>query len=90
MGAIQQHRVAEHLRDIAVRAGGDRVGRFVPIDLGAFADLDLDELVIGERAIDSGDEPVVDPILADLHDGAQLVTEGSQVTALLSGEHAAL
>lgn len=88
--AVEQHCIAEHLRDVAARAGGECVGGFVAIESGGFADLDLDELVVGERLFDGGNDAVVDAALAELHDGAQLVTERAEMTALLSSEHAPL
>ena len=87
---VEQHGVAEYLRDVAARACGECVGGFVAIEPGGFADLDLDELVVGERLLDRGYDAVVDAALAELHDGAKLVTEPAEMTALLSGEHTAL
>ena len=90
MGAVQEHDVAEHLRDLAARLGGELVGDFLAIEPGGLADLHLDQLVIGESLIDCADEPFVDAVLADLHEGAQVVGECTKMAALLTGEHGAL
>ena len=83
MGAVQEHGVAEHLGDLAVGPRGDRLGGIVAIELRGLADLDLHELVIVERLLDGGDEPVVDPVLADLDDRPQPMTQTAKVTTLL-------
>lgn len=87
IGAIQEHDVAEHLRDLALRLRRELGGGGVAIEAGALADLDLDQLVIGERLIHRGDEAVVDPVLADLDDRLHRVCERAEVTPLLAGQH---
>ena len=67
-------------QEVSVRFGG-----LVAVDTSGFAELDLHELVIGERLIDGLDESLVDTALADLHDRFERVREGPQVTSLLAG-----
>jgi len=86
--AIQQQRVAEDLRDLATGLTGESVGGGVTIELGVLAEPHLDELVIDERAVDRGDEPVVDPVLADLDDRPEIVAERAKVATLFSGQQA--
>jgi hypothetical protein len=90
MRAIQEHRVAEDLGDLAAGLVRDRIGGVVAIELGGLADLDLHELVIIERLLDRGDEALVDPVLADLHDRLEIMTETTKMTTLLAGEHSGL
>src|SRR4051812_20911513 len=87
MRAVEQHGVAEDLRDLAVRLGRERIGGLVTIEARGFTELDLHELVIDERAIDRGDQARVEPALADLDDRLQLVRERAEMAALLSGQH---
>jgi hypothetical protein len=88
--AVQQHGVAQHLRDLAVGLVRDRLRGVVAIELGGLADLDLHELVIVERLLDGGDQAVIDPALADLNDGLQIMTETAEMTTLLASEHGGL
>jgi hypothetical protein len=88
--AIQQHRVAEHLRDLAVGPLRDRIGGVVAIERRGLADLDLHQLVIAERLIDRRDESVVDTALADLDDRLEIMTQTAEMTTLLAGEHGGL
>ena len=88
--AIQQHGIAEHLRDLAVGALRDRLGGVVAIQARALADLELHQLVIAERLLDRGDDALVDAILADLDDRTEGMTQGAKVTTLLAGEHGGL
>jgi len=90
VGTVQEHRVAEHLGDLAVGPRGDRLGGIVAIELRGLTYLELHELVIVERLLDGGHEPVIDPVLADLNDRPQPMTETAKVTTLLAGEHAGL
>jgi len=90
MRAIQDERVTEDLRDLCFRLGGDQLGDLVTIHPGVLADLDLDELVIEQRLVDSGHEAVIDAVLADLHDRAQVVGEGTKMATLLTAEHGAV
>src|SRR5215470_9392259 len=85
--AVQEDRPAEHLRDLAAGAAGELLRGVVALDLGVLAEANLDELVIEERAVDRGDETVIDPALADLDDGLELVAEGAQVASLLAGQN---
>jgi hypothetical protein len=43
--------------------------------------------VVDERAVDRGDEAIVDPALADLDDGLELVAERAEVAPLLAGQN---
>ena len=90
MRAVQEHGVAEHLRDLAVGLVRDRLGGIVAIELRGLADLDLHELVIVERLLDGGDQSVVDPVFADLNERPQTMTETAKMTTLLAGEHGGL
>jgi hypothetical protein len=90
MRAIQQRRVAEDLRDLAVGPLCDCLGRIVPIESGGLADLDLHELVITERLVDRRDEALVDAALADLDDRLEIMTQTAKMTTLLAGEHGGL
>lgn len=90
MRAIQQYDVAEHLRDLAAGALGDRLGGVVPLEARGFADLDLHQLVIEEGLSDCSDEPLVDAALADLDDRPEVMTQTSEVATLLAGEHGGL
>jgi hypothetical protein len=83
---IQQDRVAEHLRDLAGGARRQRLGGVVAIDRRAVEQLELDQLVIGERAIDGVDERVGDAVLAEVRDRLERMAEATQVTTLLAGE----
>jgi len=85
--AIQQHHVAEHLRDLRSRPRGELIGSVLAIDPGVLAEPDLDELVIDQRPIDGGYDSIVDAALSDLDEWMQLVTERAKVTALLAGQH---
>jgi hypothetical protein len=46
--------------------------------------------VIAQRLLDGGDQTVVDPILAELNDRFQIMTQTAKVTTLLAGEHGGL
>ena len=90
MRAIQQHGIAEHLRDLAVGLLGDRLGGVVAIEARGLADLELHQLVIAQRLLDRGDDSLVDPILADLDERPEGVAEGTKMATLLAGEHGGL
>lgn len=87
MRSVEQHHAAEHLRDLTLGLRRERLGRLVAIDGGGLADLDLDELVVEQRLVDRCNQAVVDPVLADLDEGLQPVTEGAEMSTLLAGEH---
>jgi hypothetical protein len=87
ISAIEHERVAEHLRDFGMRLLRDFIGRFVAVEARRFTELDLDELVVGERAVDRSDETLIDAAFADLHDRLEVVRERAKVTSLLTGEH---
>lgn len=84
---VKKKRPAEHLRDLATGAPGELRRGTVALDVGVLAEADLDELVVEERAVDRGDEAVVDAALADLDDGLELVAESAQVASLLAGQN---
>ena len=90
MRTIQQHGIAEHLRDLAVGLLRERLGGVVAIEARGLADLELHQLVITERLLDRGDDALVDAVLADLDDGPEGMAEGAKVTTLLAGEHGGL
>src|SRR6478609_5961771 len=71
--AVEQDRVAEDLRDLARRARRQRLGRLVAIERRGVEQLDLDQLVIGEGAIDGVDEGVGDAGLAEVGDRRERV-----------------
>lgn len=89
MWAVKDDGIAEDLRDLARCLLGDVSGDIVSVHPRVVANLHLDELVIGECLVDRSDEAIVDPGFADLHDRLQLVTEGTEMTALFTAEHAA-
>jgi hypothetical protein len=88
--AIEQHDVAQHLRDLAAGALSDRLGGVVAVEPGGLADLDLHELVIDERLVDRSHEPLVDAAPADLDDRSEVVAKATEVATLLAGEHGGL
>jgi len=90
MRTIQQHGIAEHLRDLAAGLLRERLGGVVAIEARGLADLELHQLVIAERLLHGGDDTRVDPILADLDDRPESMAEGAKVTTLLAGEHGGL
>lgn len=75
MRAIQEHDVAEHLRDVALRFLRDRIGRCFALHTGVLTDLHFDQLVIEKRLFDGCDEPVVDAALADVNDRLERMRE---------------
>ena len=87
MRAVEQHDVADDLRDVALALGRDLFGGRVAIEVGAISDLHLDQLVIGERLLDCLDQALIDPALADMDEWMQRVTESAKVVALLTGQH---
>jgi hypothetical protein len=88
--AIEEHHVAEYLRDLAAGALGDCLRGIVAFEARGFADLDLHQLVIVERLVDGCNEALIDPTLADLDGRLELMPESAKMTTLFAGQHGGL
>jgi len=82
MSPIEERDVADALHELRARAGGERCKYFSARIAVADTGLHLDELMIGERAFELGDDGGTDPRLPDEDDRLAIVSEAAQVLAL--------
>ena len=89
MPAVENDGATDDASDVSATATGDFFGELLLTDRSALQELDLDELMGGERLIDGILEPIAEAFVANADQRAQVVGEPAQVLSLLAAEVAA-
>lgn len=86
MPSIEQNRPPQGLRHLGPQRGCELRRDLVTLLRAFGAELDFDELVLLEGVLDGLGDAFGQAVFAELHDRFEMVSEGAEVAALLSGE----
>ena len=73
MAAVQKHRIAKDLSDLALSAFSQEISDFVALEQRVLADLDLDELVRVQCLVHGGYHALGDTLFAQVNHRGQAV-----------------
>jgi hypothetical protein len=87
MTLVEQQHASDDLHHVDPGLAVQAIRDLMPIDRALAADLDLDELVIGQRLLHLLDDPVGHARLADLNDGGHRMPMPPQGASQLTRWH---